>query len=279
MTFHRPSPGFLGSIAVPLLALGSSLFCSAASLPLTDLIFYGKVYHKTSHAQITGTLPGKIEVKISPGDTVIASTAELKTIPGASVAEYYVIRINRFEAGTTRSLDNPFVLPGDRLRIFLNGEEVFESGATSLLVTDAPADIRHLNLNFDTDGDRLPDSWEQQFLGNLAGGMNDDSNSDGVSNFLAYALGLDPRMNNASKMPFLQIEQGGNLVFYFRQSADASEIANHVEASDSLSGSSWNDLLGVTPQKIGQEGNSLLFKVVVPGGVDRPTRFFRLSVE
>lgn len=273
-------------IGLSLTSLASSHLSLAANLPLTDLIFYGKVYQKTTHAPISGTLPGKVEVKINnliaPADTVIASTADLKTIPGALAAEYYVLRIKRYEVGTPRLAPDTFAMPGDRIRIFLNGVEVADTETSTVLATDAATDIRLLNLNgtptADSDGDGLPDSWEQSFLGGLTQGAGGDSNSDGVSNFLAFALGLNPNANNASRLPFLSLDQNGALVFYFRQSAQPSGISYLVKASDSLTGNTWVSLSGITPQEIGAEGDSRILKVTIPNGVDRPQRFFRLEV-
>ena len=46
--------------------------------------------------------------------------------------------------------------------------------------------------NIDTDGDGLPDGWEQAYLFGLQFGANDDPDHDGVSNRDEYALGTHP---------------------------------------------------------------------------------------
>ena len=260
---------------------------SAASLPLTDLILYGKVYQKTTHTPVVGNLPGPVTVKINSatgaGDTVIASTGELVDA-GSGTKEFYVLRLRRFETGTARVAGDTFVLPGDRIHVYLNEVEVSETEAPIVLATDAVQDIRLLALNappglLDTDGDGLPDSWEQQFFGSLTQGPNDDQNKDGVKNLIALFGGLDPNQNNTSRMPVLQLEQEGNLVFYFRQATNPAGLSFQVQASDSLAaGSSWQALTGITPEQVSADGSSRLLKVAIPAGVDRAKRFFRLHV-
>lgn len=75
--------------------------------PLTDLILYGQVDHKTPREPIVDTLPGAITVKINsetgPDDPEMAATAEL-LCSGNGLAAYYVLRLKRFETGTPRTL-------------------------------------------------------------------------------------------------------------------------------------------------------------------------------
>ena len=44
----------------------------------------------------------------------------------------------------------------------------------------------------DSDGDGLPDEWEQLYFGNLDEGGFDDSEDDGLNNFGEYDRGLNP---------------------------------------------------------------------------------------
>jgi PKD repeat protein len=44
----------------------------------------------------------------------------------------------------------------------------------------------------DTDGDGLPDNWEDTYFGNLNEGANDDPDNDGATNIQEYEAGTDP---------------------------------------------------------------------------------------
>lgn len=45
----------------------------------------------------------------------------------------------------------------------------------------------------DSDGDGLPDFWENFHFGNLKAGSDDDPDSDGVSNLMEYKQGTEPK--------------------------------------------------------------------------------------
>jgi hypothetical protein len=45
---------------------------------------------------------------------------------------------------------------------------------------------------FDCDNDGLPDLWEQQYLGNIAGLPTDDNDGDTITNLEEYSSGTDP---------------------------------------------------------------------------------------
>lgn len=273
--------------------------CLAGSgVPLTDLVLFGAVYN-TSGQQVTGALPtgSKIAVfvdgLVTPGTpatpTVIAETAQLLD-PGTGVAQFYVLRIKRMAGVTTEHVSSDdFVLNQDRLHIYLdwnhNGifessEEVAQTRTASVLVTDAQHDVRFISLNSpgtDVDADGLPDDWEIQFLGGTGQGANDDSNHDQVNNRLAWAMGLNPNLNNSSKMPFLKKDESGKLVLFFRLSATATGVTYRIESSNGMSPGTWQVVNGATVEEVGVEGTSRIMKATIAEGFDRPSRFFRIN--
>jgi hypothetical protein len=99
----------LGCVLVGMISIVLPVMVLAANLPLTDLIFFGGVHQKTSHAPIFGSLPGAIQVKtnsaIVPAGTVIESPADLLTASGDNEARPYVLRICRLDAAPPDRLD------------------------------------------------------------------------------------------------------------------------------------------------------------------------------
>jgi hypothetical protein len=271
--------GVLLAFAVVGIVCGSCY----AGIPLTDMVLYGRVYNRSDQAQVTGQLAGPIVVEIrgAAGTQFVASTSRLLA-GSAEVPEFYVLRLRRFEAGTLRSAQDRFVMPGDVIRISYAGVEVAETEHTSILVTDALGDLRRLDLNrisdADSDNDRLPDDWERRFFGNLTAASGDSRGSDGLPLFTIFALGLDPHLDNRSRLPFLGLEEGGGLAYYYRQSVLATGLTFQVESGDELGEQALWGELGISPQVVGQEGDSLILKVLIPGGLDRPHRFLRLTI-
>jgi len=81
------------------------------------------------------------------------------------------------------------------------------TGLIEILYPPAPA----LDPATDTDGDGLPDSWENQHFGNLAANADTDSDGDGNSNLLEYLAGTNPRSAASAFRPSSHTS-GGNLV-------------------------------------------------------------------
>ena len=248
-------------------------------IPLTDLVFYGKVYEKETHLPITDSLPGPITARIDLPAGIVASTVTLFG-PANGLKKYYALRIKRFEQGTPRSPGDLFVMPGDRIHIYLNGIEVLETESVGVLATDSAQDIRNLDLNssiIDTDGDGIRDDWEQLYFHGLSEGPASDDNKDGITNMMAYAMGLNPLENNSSRMPFLSYDNGTQLALYFRQSTQVTGLDYRIEGSDALGDNSWAPLQGIVVQMVGSEGASQILKAAIPIGTVPGRRFFRIA--
>ena len=87
----------------------------------------------------------------------------------------------------------------------------------------------------DSDGDGLPDLWEQQYFGGLQFGAHDDTDSDSMSNLAEYKAGTNPN-DHDSRFAFIHVQtapEGGVLVEW--SSVEGESYSLH-RSSDLLSG-------------------------------------------
>ena len=80
-------------------------------------------------------------------------------------------------------------------------------GLIEILYPSAPA----LDPEADTDGDGLPDSWENEKFGNLTADATADSDGDGTTNLMEYLAGTNPSSAASVFRPASHVA-GGNLV-------------------------------------------------------------------
>ena len=80
-------------------------------------------------------------------------------------------------------------------------------GLMEILYPPAPA----LDPEADTDGDGLPDSWEDENFGNLAADATADSDGDGTTNMMEYLAGTGPGSATSAFRPTSHVANG-NLV-------------------------------------------------------------------
>ena len=88
----------------------------------------------------------------------------------------------------------------------------------------------------DSDGDRLPDDWENRHFGNLAADPGSDADGDGRDNFREFAFGTNPSDGKSllTALPSLTVEgQRTVLSLTFRRQA-GSYLDYVVEASTDL---------------------------------------------
>ncbi len=127
-------------------------------------------------------------------------------------------------------------------------------------------------------GDGLPDGWQVQYLGvsGTNGGPELDPDFDGISNWLEYALNLNPSL--VSTMPVATAVNGGVLEYHYQRSKAALNGGLHfqVEWSDTLQAASWNSV-GVTEEVISDNGIIQQIRVALPAANDG-RRFARLRV-
>ena len=95
------------------------------------------------------------------------------------------------------------------------------AGETIAITAKATSGTQSTTVSFeatvtpDSDGDGLPDPWEQQYFSDLAQGAADDPDGDGTDNLGEYNAGTDPSDYYNAVLPALSIASGNN------QSGDA----------------------------------------------------------
>ncbi|WP_193213301.1 hypothetical protein [Luteolibacter marinus] len=259
---------------------------------MPDLVVYGRVYSPTNGQQQLGpALPGKLlavrrDVS-SSGEITVAETAELTPV-AHSHSGLYFFKFPRSASGADRGEGEAFLLPGDTLHFFLDmdgdnfpdpGEEAPETVSGQLVVEESTRQVVYLDLNrmiVDSDSDGLPDDWEKRHFISLSPIAADDPASDGVSNLLAMAMGLDPLATKTHLMPTLVPAGEGYFDFYFRRAAAWIPAMVAVESSPNLAGP-WTSV-GGSPVEIETSAGSTLYRLPVSFSPGLPTRFFRLDV-
>ena len=129
-------------------------------------------------------------------------------------------------------------------------------------------------------GPQTFDDWALEIIGDLVDAQGDFSN-DGVSNLLAYALGLDPTQKNNGNLPVSGIETdgGGNdfLTLTYTRNKKATGVDYFVESSTDFG--TW-DLQTQSAQAsiVGEEATAWIVKVSIPLTQD-DALFLRLRVQ
>lgn len=267
------------AIAVIGIVIGLPV-ASVGGVPIPDLVIYGKVYERQGGSQVVN--PDRIEISASlnADPAIVAKVFDLASSADPSLREYFVLRVPRQDG--TRRTSPGHSIAGDVIHIYVDGVEVKETASSGVAVSGAPSDVRRLDLNgtdspdADSDADGLPDDWERTYFENLDSQTGaGDANEDGVSNFAAYAMGVDPRIWVGDKLPTLE-KEGANFVFYFRRNRSASHLNYVVQQTPTPSlPALWQQVIG-TLSFVRAEGDSDLYKMTIPRDAEARERYFRL---
>ena len=140
------------------------------------------------------------------------------------------------------------------------------------------------SFNVTLTGEGMPfsgiETWRQTWFGTLAntGSAADDADpdTDGTTNYLEYAYGLNPTLADA--IPGTQFTlNGSNIEFtYTRGTQSANEIYFAVPWTETLDGLDWN-YADTTEQILSDNGTQQVVKATIPMGANG-RRFVRLEV-
>ena len=118
---------------------------------------------------------------------------------------------------------------------------------------------------------------ETEFAAGGIAGDNDDPDNDGIANLLEYAMGLNPKLFDATGLPVGGV-QDQYLSLTYRQDKQATDIICQAESCTNLITGVWttNDLT-----EISRADSNLWWSVTTRHNVpvtDAPSRFIRLKV-
>ena len=172
------------------------------------------------------------------------------------------------------------VRSGEELEVFAryNGAMLQISPTNNLIV---PAAGETLLLNFssgtDSDGDGLPDEWEQMLIENSGGALTSledvtpdgDFDHDGASNLTEFRSGTFPFLaNDRLALDDLKKTAGGKLEFKFFAVAGFSY---KIESIDDLNKTDWDDL------KCAVSADGEMATRIITGTDDFQTIYFKVD--
>ena len=177
-----------------------------------------------------------------------------------------------------------FLVPGDNLISVTASDAVTPANSHTEIWTITYAG----SPTADTDGDKLPDDWEiAHGLDPTEIGTYGDPDTDGISNLLEYALGLDPSVADHTGLPTAELrikqEDGLNyLTFQYRRRIAHGGLQYLVETNTALDTSSWGenpaDLEEISTTPTGDGVTELLTVRTKPSADVAPGKFVRLRV-
>jgi hypothetical protein len=192
-----------------------ALSAIADGIPEPSLILYGAVWTSTDGSRLTvGTIEWTFE-PIGGGPSVTAS-ASLQNINDQFS---YALRVpcetplpGRAPSPQTLSLVSP-PRTYTRANVRINGEpaQIQPPGSQSLTLGDMDRgrleriDLRIARAALDSDGNGLPDAWEQAFFNQIGIDPAGDPDLDGMNNRAEWKAGTDPN-NFQSQFAVLDVE-------------------------------------------------------------------------
>lgn len=134
----------------------------------------------------------------------------------------------------------------------------------------------------DTDNDLLPDSWERRWFGNLTtGGLETDTDADGLSDHAEYSAGTDPTQSTPGLSLAVRWNDGQVAVSFPARAVDAPGYQNaarhyRLESAVSLApGVIWEAVPGFADRTVASGTETLTCVVSPEAGA---ARFFRMCV-
>lgn len=197
----------------------ASTTANADGIPEPDLVLYGTVT-QVSGNQSTRLTAGTLTWTFQPtgGGQPVTVTSSLTNI-NDQFCYLLRLRCETVMPGQTLSSNAVQIGPAfytyNRAQVFINSVNpaTFVQSSQSSVTLSATNRGRLervdllVSMSFvDTDGDGLPDNWEQQYFGGLGQNANQDFDHDGMTNLDEYKAGTNPADPN-SRFAFIRVER------------------------------------------------------------------------
>jgi subtilisin family serine protease len=215
---------------------------------------------QTSGQAILAALPASGTVTNFRDNTLI-----YQFLDGTSMATPHVTGAVAFAA-----LNFPSETMADRINRIL-GNTTAVPALAGKTVTGGRLDLLKM---IDTDNDGLPDWWEMENLGSLAGNADDDGDADGFSNLDEFLAGTDPD-DPASQLAFTAAAAlvDGPETHFTLTFPSVLDRCYQIEWSETLQPGSWQPLGAPVT------GTGALMQVQDPEAIQNATRrFYRMTV-
>lgn len=143
--------------------------------------------------------------------TAVMLSAAASTDPDGSIARY----VWRQVTGPAVALTNAntatasFLAPRVSADTTLTFRLLVDDGDNGTSTDTVNVVVRNVGLDDDTDG--LPDTWEEQYFGNLSFGPNDDPDGDGLTNQQEYQRGTNPMVREPTPDPVIGVKAAGGI--------------------------------------------------------------------